>query len=61
MTKVFKGAVIGVTQPPPKEGAWSALFSNLSKSDLDNYVVKRSKRPLSEWLRDPDYRACSLE
>ena len=30
----------------PKEGAWSALFSNLSKSGLDNYVVKRFKRPL---------------
>ena len=27
---------------------WSALFSNLSKSGLDIYVVKRSKRPLLE-------------
>ena len=25
------------------DGAWSALFSNLSKSALDNYVVKRSE------------------
>ena len=40
--------VIGITQPLPTEDAWSALFSNLSKSDLDNYVVKRSKRPLLE-------------
>ena len=43
-------------QPPPKEGAWSALFSNLSKSDLDSYVVKRFKRPLLEevsWSRLP--------
>ena len=40
--------VIRITQPPPTEGAWSALFSNLSKSGLDNYVVKRSKRPLLE-------------
>ena len=45
---------MGITQPPPKEGAWSALFSNLSKSSLDNYVVKRSKRLL---FRDPNYRA----
>ena len=40
--------VIGITQPPPREGTWSALFSNLSKSALDNYVVKRSERPLLE-------------
>ena len=26
---MLKGTVIGITQPPPKEGAWSALFSNL--------------------------------
>ena len=32
----------------PTEGAWSALFSNLSKSGLDSYIVKRSKRPLLE-------------
>ena len=43
-----KGTVIGITQPPPREVAWSALFSNLSKSALDNYVVKRSERPLLE-------------
>ena len=24
-----------------KKGAWSALFSNLSKSGLENYVVKQ--------------------
>ena len=35
-------------QPPPTEGNWSALFSNLSKSGIVNYVVKRSKRPLLE-------------
>ena len=46
--KPYKGTVIGITQPPPTEGAWSALFSNLSKSGLDNYVAKRSKRPLLE-------------
>ena len=34
------GTVIGITQPHPKEGAWRTLFSNLSKSGLDNYVVK---------------------
>ena len=48
--------VIGITHPPSTEGAWSALSSNLSKSDLDNYVVKRSKRPLLEevsWSRLP--------
>ena len=33
------GKVIGITQPAPRDGAWSALFSNLSKSALDNYVV----------------------
>ena len=44
----YKGTVIGITQPPPTEGAWSALFSNLSNFGLDNYVVKRSKRPLLE-------------
>ena len=35
---------MGITQPPSTEGAWNALFSNLSKSGLDNwdnYVVKR--------------------
>ena len=42
------GTVIGITQPPPRDGAWSALFSNLSKSTLDNYVVNRSDRPLLE-------------
>ena len=41
---------IGITQPPPKEGARSAFFSNLSKSGLDNYLVKRSKRNLLEEL-----------
>ena len=38
------------------EGAWSALFCNLFKSGLDNYVVKRSKCPLLEevsWSRVP--------
>ena len=32
--------VIGITQPPPRDGAWSALFNNLSKSKsgFDNYV-----------------------
>ena len=49
-----KWPVIEFTQPPPRDGAWSALFSNLSKSALDNYEVKRSKRPLLEevaWSR----------
>ena len=41
-------AVIGITQPPPKEGARSALSSNLSKSGLEYYAVKRSKRHLLE-------------
>ena len=43
-------------QTPPKEGAWIALFSNLSKSGLDNYIIKRSKRPLLDkvaWPRLP--------
>ena len=31
-----------------KEGARSALFSNLSKSALDIYLVKCSQRPLLE-------------
>ena len=44
----FRGTVIGNTQPLPKDGARNALFSNLSKSGLDNYVVKRSKRHLLE-------------
>ena len=26
---------MGITQFPPKEGAWGSLFSNLSKSILD--------------------------
>ena len=53
---LYKGTVIGITQPPPTEGAWRALLSSLSKSDLDNYIVKRSKRPLLEevsWSRLP--------
>ena len=48
--------IIGITQPPPKDGARNALSSNLSKSGLDNYVVKRSKRHLLEevsWSRLP--------
>ena len=44
----IKGTVIGITQPPPRDGAWSALFSNLSKFALANYVVKLSERPLLE-------------
>ena len=40
--------LIGITQPPPKEGAQNAVFSNLSKTGLDNYVVKRSERLLLE-------------
>ena len=43
-----QGTVIRITQLPPKDGAGNALFSNLSKSGLDNYVVKRSKRHLFE-------------
>ena len=43
-----QGTAMGITQPPPLDGAWSALFSNLSKSALENYVVKRSERPLLE-------------
>ena len=45
---------IGITQPLPRDGAWSALFINLSKSAWDSYVVKRSERPLLEevaWSR----------
>ena len=48
--------MIGITQHPPREGAWSALFSNLSKCDLDKFVVKRPKRPFLEevsWSRLP--------
>ena len=51
---ILQGTVIGITQPPPRDGAWSALFSNLSKSALDDYVVKCSERPLLEevaWSR----------
>ena len=47
-TSSNRGRVIWITQPPPTEVAWSALFSNLSKSALDNYVEKRSERPLLE-------------
>ena len=39
-----------------KRWRWSALFSNLFKSAIDNYVVKRSERPLLEevaWSRLP--------
>ena len=36
---------MGITKPPPREDAWSALFSNLSKSELNEYVVKRPKSP----------------
>ena len=32
----WENTSLDITQPP-KEGAWSALFSNLSKSGLDNY------------------------
>ena len=35
-------------QDQTKEGARSSLFSDLSKSGIDNYVIKRSKRPLLE-------------
>ena len=54
--KLDKGTVIGITQPPPKDGARDTLFSNVSKSGLDNYVVKRTKRHLFEevsWSRLP--------
>ena len=44
--RLQQGTVIGMKQPPPIEGARSALFSNLSKSALDNYVLKRSSRHL---------------
>jgi len=40
------GMVIGITQDPLKEGARSAFLNNLSKSGLENYVVKCSQRPL---------------
>ena len=40
--------VIRITKPPPKQSAQSPLLSNLSKSGLDNYAVKRSERPLLE-------------
>ena len=46
-----QGTVIGITQPPPREGVWSALFSNLAKPGLEIYVTKRSKRPL--FVYDP--------
>ena len=46
--KLDKGTVIGITQPPPKDGARDTLFSNVSKSGLDNYVVKSTKRHLLE-------------
>ena len=41
---------IEITQPPLKESAWSALFSNLSNfalDNLDNYIV------ISEALQAP--------
>ena len=34
--------VIGITQSPPKEGAQSALFCNLSESGLDNYLCSKA-------------------
>ena len=45
------------TQPPPIEGAWSALYSNISMSCLGYYVVKDSKCHHLKRLRDSDYRA----
>ena len=57
--KYVQAMVIGITQPPLRDGAWSALFSNLSKSALDKYyVVKSSECPLLEegawfWLLCP--------
>ena len=39
------GTVIGITQPPPTEGAWNALFKNLSKYGLDNYYVVKFQAP----------------
>ena len=42
------GTLIGETQPPPREGARSPLFSNLSKSGLDNYAVRHSERSLQK-------------
>ena len=51
-----QGIIIGITKPPPKEGAWSALFSNLFQSGVDSFVVKRSECPLLEevtWTRLP--------
>ena len=51
-----KRTVIGIMQPPPKDGDRNALFSSLSKPGLDNYVVKRSKCHLLEevsWLQSP--------
>ena len=42
-TANVQGTVIGVTQPPPRDGAWSSFFSNLSKSAFDNYSTQCSK------------------
>ena len=42
------GSCIENSNWDPKEGAWNALFRNLSKSGLDKNVVKRSKRSLLE-------------
>ena len=38
-------------RPPQRDGAWSALFSNPSKSSLDNYVVKRPLLEEVAWSR----------
>ena len=35
--------MIGITQPAPKEDAWSGVFSNLYKSGPENYVGKHYK------------------
>ena len=48
MDFTVKGWQKSYSQSSPKEGAWSTLFSNLSKSGLDSYIVKRSKRLLLE-------------
>ena len=46
----WRGKVIGITQTPPKDGAWSALFKNLSKSGLDNYISSKQGYALKNWV-----------
>ena len=52
-----QATVIGITKPPPKDGAWSALLHSCLRQTQTDYKIKRSERPLLRRLQDPDYRA----